>query len=152
MKFTTFRNLMAGSGALVAVALIAYSCSGESNTSSNQKTESSGGGYKVAGSANKGSSKTGPISTEDIMKMFETSSNGQQKLKDAFSGSSTKINMYDDKGAGKWNRAKIDYDRDEQDDEKWERDPVTGVITRVVSASDDGNFGPQQTWNGTAFQ
>jgi hypothetical protein len=146
MKYNTFRNLLAGGGALVATALVFYSCSGESNTSSNAtNTNKATGGYKT--SAAPGAT----ITTEDIMKMFETPSNGSQKMKDAFSKSSTKVNLYDDKGTGKWNRAKVDYDRDEQDDEKWERDAVTGQITRVVSANDDGNFGPQQTWNGTAF-
>jgi len=30
-----------------------------------------------------------------------------------------KLNLYDDDRDGQWDRAKLDYDRDEIDDEKW---------------------------------
>jgi len=41
-----------------------------------------------------------------------------EKLKDLFRGNGPKVNLYDDDKDGRWDRAKIDFDRDEVDDEK----------------------------------
>ncbi len=40
------------------------------------------------------------------------------KIKDYFRGNGPKINIYDDNKDGRWDRAKVDYDRDEVDDDK----------------------------------
>ena len=147
MKYNTFRNILWVVGALAGAGVLVYSCGGSSAPAVS--------GYdKPKALANNGSVKsasTNAVAVQDIMQVFESSSGGKPKLKDAFPSSTTKVNLYDDKATGKWTRAKIDYDRDEKDDEKWERDSDTGQITREISANDDGVFGPKQTWTGSSF-
>lgn len=41
-----------------------------------------------------------------------------EKIKDYFRGNGPKVNIYDDDKDGRWDRAKVDYDRDEVDDDK----------------------------------
>jgi hypothetical protein len=43
------------------------------------------------------------------------------KIKDYLKGQGAKFNLYDDDKDGRWDRAKIDFDRDEVWDEKWTR-------------------------------
>lgn len=40
------------------------------------------------------------------------------KIKDLFRGAGPKVNIYDDDKDGRWDRAKVDWNRDEVDDEK----------------------------------
>lgn len=136
MKYTTFRNLMA----VVGLALVGgsfYAC------------------YQWSGS-DAGSSKpaaltsSGRLSEAEMMRAFLAPATGD-KRKDVFPASGTKVNFYADNGAPQWTRAKIDYDRDEQDDEKWDRDLATGQIQRRVSPNDDGQYGAPETWDGSAF-
>ena len=49
--------------------------------------------------------------------MLEGRASGD-KIKDLFRGNGPKVNLYDDDKDGRWDRAKVDYDRDEVDDEK----------------------------------
>jgi hypothetical protein len=60
------------------------------------------------------------------------------KIKDAAKGKPWKINVYADDGQ-RFNRLKIDLDRDEQDDETWTIF-ADGHIERKVSSKDDGSF------------
>lgn len=41
-----------------------------------------------------------------------------EKIKDLFRGAGPKVNIYDDDKDGRWDRAKVDWNRDEVDDEK----------------------------------
>lgn len=56
------------------------------------------------------------------------------KIKDASAGRPFKINLYSDDGV-RFNRAKVDLDRDDKWDEKWEFGEDS--ITRKVSSADD---------------
>jgi hypothetical protein len=60
------------------------------------------------------------------------------KIKDAAKGKAWKINVYADDGQ-RFNRVKIDLDRDEQDDETWTIF-ADGHIERKVSSQDNGTF------------
>lgn len=60
------------------------------------------------------------------------------KIKDAAKGRPWKINVYADDGT-RFNRLKIDLDRDEQDDESWTVF-ADGHIERKASSKDDGKF------------
>lgn len=60
------------------------------------------------------------------------------KLKDAAKGKAWKINVYAD-DAQRFNRLKIDLDRDENDDETWTIF-ADGHIERKVSSQDNGTF------------
>ena len=142
MKYNAFRNIACFVGLLGVVGVLFYSCGGSSSSDSSTKTKGLTGVTNTTANA---------ISAQEIMQVFESSADGRPKLKDAFPRSTTKVNMYDDKATGKWTRAKVDYDRDEKDDEKWERDADTGQITRELSPKDDGVFGPKQAWTGSAF-
>lgn len=69
------------------------------------------------------------------------------KVKDAFPRESFKVNIYHDEGNATWNRLKIDFDRDEQDDEKWTLE--NGMpAKRQVSTKDDGTYDQEYRWQG----
>ncbi len=55
------------------------------------------------------------------------------KLKDALRGRGPKVNLYDDNGDGRWDRAKVDHERDETWDEKWTL--KDGRLERKVESS-----------------
>jgi len=52
--------------------------------------------------------------------MLEGKAEGK-KVKDLYQGQGLKANLYDDDGDGRWDRAKLDLDRDGKWDEKWTR-------------------------------
>lgn len=157
MKFKTFRNsvFIGGFAILVGGVLIfSKSCSSdpiEPQPKAPAPTQLASATPNATPATPPAPTKTA-VSTDEIMKLFETPSDGKTKLKDAFPESSSKVNLYDDKSTGKWIRAKIDYDRDEKDDEVWFREIETGKIFRKISPTDDGTtYAPSEKWNGTAF-
>lgn len=62
----------------------------------------------------------------------------QSKIKDASKGRPFKINLYSDDGQ-RFNRAKVDLDRDDKWDEKWTFKP-DGTIERQLAPADDENY------------
>ncbi len=62
----------------------------------------------------------------------------QKKIKDASKGRPFKINLYSDGGA-RFERAKVDLDRDDRWDEKWTFG-ADGAVSRTVSPGDDENY------------
>jgi hypothetical protein len=62
----------------------------------------------------------------------------RDKIKDAIKGRAFKINLYSDDGA-RWNRAKVDLDRDDKWDEKWTFKP-DGSVEKQVAPQDDENY------------
>lgn len=73
----------------------------------------------------------------------------EEKIKDATRGQPYKINLYsDDKVA--WNRAKIDLDRDDKFDEKWDFKPGD-VIERQVAPADDEQYTVEYRLRGGAW-
>jgi hypothetical protein len=62
----------------------------------------------------------------------------QEKIKDATGDTPYKVNLYSDDKV-RWNRLKIDLDRDEKWDEKWTIAP-DGSIEREVSPADDDQY------------
>lgn len=63
----------------------------------------------------------------------------QAKIKDASKGRPFKINLYSDDGQ-RFNRAKVDLDRDDKWDEKWDFGDG-GAVERQVSVADDEQYG-----------
>lgn len=65
----------------------------------------------------------------------------EDKRKDALPGA-FKVNLYRDKGKRCFNRAKLDFDRDEKWDEKWSTDVDcdTAGLKREVAANDDERY------------
>lgn len=67
------------------------------------------------------------------------------KIKDAFPSEPFKINVYHDAGETGWNRVKVDYNRNEKWDEKWEF--VDGKPTkRMVASKDDEQYDEIYRW------
>jgi hypothetical protein len=62
----------------------------------------------------------------------------QTKIKDASKGRSFKINLYSDDGQ-RFNRAKVDLDRDDKWDEQWTL-KADGAIEREVALADDEDY------------
>ncbi len=64
------------------------------------------------------------------------------KLKDAFPGKPFKANIYRDGGGTKFNRVKLDLNRNEKWDEKWSVETEGGkeIIKRQVAPADDEKY------------
>lgn len=65
-----------------------------------------------------------------------------EKVKDAFPGQTYKVNLFKDPGQAGVNRVKIDLDRDEKWDEKWDIESEGGrqEIKRQVAPADDEKY------------
>ncbi len=78
----------------------------------------------------------------DRVLAYEGMDLGSPKVKDAVSGESWKVNLYQDEGHATVNRAKVDIDRDDKWDEKWTF--ADGDVQRQVSPTDDEQY--TETW------
>jgi hypothetical protein len=84
-----------------------------------------------------------------VIMQYAGKSLGSDKLKDVSKGQPFKVNLYQDAGKATMNRAKIDLDRDDKDDEKWTFDGTK--ITRQVAPKDDENYSEKYVWNGEGW-
>lgn len=67
------------------------------------------------------------------------------KIKDAFSKESYKVNFYRESGEATWSRLKVDLNRNEKWDEKW--DLANGQpVKRQVASKDDENYDQTFIW------
>jgi hypothetical protein len=69
------------------------------------------------------------------------------KLKDVTAGRPYKVNLYQDAGQAKANRAKVDLDRDEKWDEKFTF--KGGEVERQVAPADDEAYTETYRWAGS---
>ena len=78
---------------------------------------------------------------QQILDLLAKDASGD-KLKDAFPGKPFKANIYKDGGGTKFNRVKIDLNRNEKWDEKWSVETEGGqeVIKRQVAPADDEKY------------
>jgi guanyl-specific ribonuclease Sa len=74
----------------------------------------------------------------------------QEKIKDGTKGKPYKINLYSDDGA-RFNRAKVDLDRDDKWDESWTFKP-DGSTERQVSPADDEKYTELWTLEGGTWR
>lgn len=74
----------------------------------------------------------------------------ERKQKDVTKGKPYKVNVYQDVGHDRVNRAKVDLDRDDKWDEKWTFEPDGGV-TRQVAPADDESYTVQERWADGGF-
>jgi len=70
------------------------------------------------------------------------------KIKDALPRESYKVNIYRDGTSPTWNRVKIDYDRDEKWDEKWDLEAGRPAKKHVSTADDDQTYDQEYRWQG----
>ena len=80
----------------------------------------------------------------DIAKRVLTEKAPDKKAKDFTSGAGPKVNLYDDDGDGKWDRGKVDVDRDDTWDQKWTI--KGGVLERKIEATGEVSVFNQGAW------
>ncbi len=155
MKYTTFRNLMiiCGSVALLGsctfCAYVYRSSTSLSTPEVASKRPSAEPSPVVEPSPV--NAPPGPTSADNlrridhmVLEAIRRPVSGD-KIKDAFPGEPFKINVYRDEGKTGWNRVKVDYNRNEKWDEKWEL--VAGQPSkRMVSSKDDEKYDEAYRW------
>ena len=62
---------------------------------------------------------SGPTSDADVIRVADAPAKPNSKAKDALGPGGWKVNLYEETGDTHYDRLKIDKDRDETDDEKW---------------------------------
>ena len=150
MKYKTFRAIaiaalvVVGTGAIVAGARACGRESGRERMGGQAGTPT----VPLASAAAQPPSRTLAAGEQalreidrDILNLLARPMSGE-KIKDAFSASAYKVNVYRDAGFAQANRLKIDFDRDENDDEKWtiEGSGTDLKVKRQSSPSDDNNY------------
>lgn len=81
---------------------------------------------------------------QKILSQLSASVSGD-KIKDAFSKESYKVNFYRENGEATWSRLKVDLNRNEKWDEKW--DLANGQpVKRQVASKDDENYDQTFAW------
>lgn len=74
---------------------------------------------------------------------------GTKKVKDAKRGGAWKVNLYQDAGNASFNRAKVDFDRDDKWDEKWTF--AADGISRKLAPADDEDYTETYIWDGASW-
>ncbi len=153
MKFKTFRTLVIGVAAVASLgmgALAFRACSqAEPEADSDEPrqqvatptptspaaTKPTSQGWRSAGGDAK-PAEPGALRAMDQRILERVKQPVAEKVKDAFKTESYKVNLYNEGGAI---RAKVDLDRDEKADEKWDFEDDAGkqVVKRRVSSQDD---------------
>ena len=155
MRFKTFRTILIGGLAVAGLGgLLAASTCCKKDDSGAQTTKVDAGKQPAT------TPKTTPTTTapatetavpadalalrpmdQKILDLLDKPASGD-KLKDAAAGQPWKVNLYREGSATKWNRAKIDLNRNERWDEKWsvETDNGQEVIKRQVAPADDEKY------------
>lgn len=149
MRFKTFRNFILVPGSLLltaivcgAFALLVSSASCGSGTASRtDPSPASRPGQAVPAapvSQPQRQAATPASRDEAIIAMLESKRNQPgDKIKDAFPRESYKVNVYRDANSPTWSRIKIDYNRNERWDERWELEDGRPVKKQVSSADNE---------------
>ena len=156
MKYRTFRNLVVlGAGTtLAALGATCYQLVGGNQTAHTQ-TVATTAPAPVAVNNPTGSFPTAPATApqphgarrEDqlILNFLATRAATTDKVQDAFPGERFKVNFYRDAGSTTWTRIKIDSDRDDRDDEKWDLQGGQPAKRRVATR-DDEQYDREYRW------
>ena len=157
MRFTTFRNfVILPSGLLAGVLVIGgFVLLGRSCGSSRPEREAAGNPSPVTTETQTAQrplvSPDGGSNFRDKLIVDYLNSHRQatgDKLKDALPREAFKVNLYADNGSATWNRLKIDLDRDEKWDEKWDLENAQPV-KRHVSTRDNEVYDQEFRWQGS---
>ncbi|MCG5053699.1 MAG: hypothetical protein KA712_12120 [Myxococcales bacterium] len=151
MKYKTFRNLVLSGVVLFGGGLV-YSWAARPNVppSPPQLLDE----QTAQGAAPRVEEPAEPVAEthEPPAVRFLLSTLGQparsDKLKDALGRSGPKVNVYNEGGI--WARAKVDLDRDDKWDEKWNVE-AAGLKRRVSSADDDQTYDQEAFWHDGAW-
>ena len=154
MKYKTFRNLIATGVVLAATATVG-TCVMCSRDTANERAEvaprptreaaprtpEGASGAATAGASVAALAAQAPgLSESDRDVLAALQRPVVDKIKDATKGKPYKANVYSDDGA-RFNRVKLDLDRDEKWDESWTV-KADGTIEKKVAANDDEKYGP----------
>jgi hypothetical protein len=155
MRFKTFRNvvmipsgLLAGLLVVGGFALMCRSCGSRSGPEAAKTTQPA--------TANTPQTTVRPLVSDagsltrdqliaDYLSSRPRATGG--KIKDALPRESFKVNIYADNGSAVWNRLKIDLDRDEKWDEKWDLENGQPA-KRHVSTKDNEVYDLEYRWQG----
>lgn len=157
MRFKTFRNLVVAGGATAVAGLVAGGYALYASMPERPKPQptpvavapSNPGPQAIAPSSTSFDPSLRPV--DRMLVEFLARPATSDKVKDAFPRESFKVNIYRDGGGSRWARLKIDLDRDEVDDEKW--DLVDGQpAKRHVSTADNGTYDVEYRWRGGRWE
>jgi hypothetical protein len=153
MRFNTFRNLLAIPAALVVVGLcggsfvLMRSCGGGG---SGRAPRPLAAATPAVAATPKPLAAGGNDARRDQLIVDYLNAHPQatgDKIKDAFPRESFKVNIYADNGSATWNRLKIDYNRNERWEEKWDLENGQPA-KRHVSTRDNEIYDKQYRWQG----
>ncbi|MDQ3816907.1 MAG: hypothetical protein M3362_04330 [Acidobacteriota bacterium] len=160
MRFKTFRNFILLPGSLILTAIVcgafalllsSASCGSGTATRSDSAPASRQSQTTPAASpaAQPQRQATSPASRDEaILALLETKRNQPgDKIKDAFPRESYKVNIYRDAGSTTWSRVKIDYNRNERWDERWELEDGRPV-KKQISSADNEVYDQEYRWQG----
>jgi hypothetical protein len=86
----------------------------------------------------------------EVLDLIRRRTADTDKIKDALPGRNYKVNLYRDAGFNRWNRVKIDLNRNNRWDEKWTI--KDNVIIRQVSSRDDEVYDQKFVLTGNQWQ
>jgi hypothetical protein len=86
----------------------------------------------------------------EVLDLIRRRKANTDKIKDALPGRNYKVNLYRDAGFNRWNRVKIDLNRNNRWDEKWTI--KDNVIIRQVSSRDDEVYDQKFVLTGNQWQ
>ncbi|MBI5493677.1 MAG: hypothetical protein HY904_01545 [Deltaproteobacteria bacterium] len=152
MKFRTFRLAVVGGGLLAAAGLVGFCAT---RPASSQPPKQIKPAPQVLAPAPRplavapAAPAAAPGEAAHVAYLVRTlgQAAGSDKQKDALGGAGAKVNLYAENG--RWARAKVDLNRNEKWDEKWELDGT--AVKREVAPADDEAYSVSSTWNGTAW-
>jgi hypothetical protein len=141
MKFTTFRNSLFSVGALTAMGSVAYVMTHRAPPAPPPPRPPA----QIALPAAPPPQATPPVPVAaaladtlrevDRVTLALLQGPARDKVKDATPGKPFKVNLYSDDGK-RFNRAKVDLNRNDKWDEKWTVD-ASGALERTVAPADD---------------
>ncbi|MBA2733392.1 MAG: hypothetical protein H0U54_10930 [Acidobacteria bacterium] len=159
MRFKTFRNfIIVPGGLLLTVALggalfllvSSASCGSGTTTPTTRSPELHQAQPANATPVSQPQRQAASPASRDekILALLEAKRNQSgDKIKDAFPRETYKVNIYRDGGSTTWNRLKIDYNRNERWDERWELEDGKPV-KKQVSTADNDVYDQEWRWQG----
>ena len=161
MRFKTFRNFIAIPGSLIVGILIigslglliSSSSCGSTNTDTPRVAERREQPITSTPTTNSQpiqTSQSNNVAGRDaaIVAMLDAKRNQSgDKIKDALPREAYKVNVYRDGASPTWNRLKVDYDRDEKWDEKWDLEDGRPA-KKQISTADNDSYDKEYRWQG----
>ena len=166
MRYRTFRNvgIVVALGAFAGCGYACYACDQQAESEDTERAHLAAERQRVEDEATERQAAAARVAATPapvaaapaqdpkvIVEKFLLDTLGKpassEKLKDAVPGP-IHVNVYAEHGV--WSRAKVDFDRDDKDDEKWSLKP-SGVLQREVAPAHDEHFTEVYVRSGDAW-